>query len=83
MHALSSETSKTFCILPGLHLTLFPEGSVKLCCKAGDQVNKDGELLSLQSQGLDAIWNSDYMRETRKRMLEEDAEGVRGLLSPL
>ena len=67
---MSLETSKTFCILPWVHLTLFPEGSVKLCCKAGDQVNQHGQLLSLQSQGLDAIWNSDYMRETRKRMLE-------------
>ena len=67
---MSLETTKTFCILPWVHLTLFPEGSVQLCCKAGDQVNKDGQLLSLQSQGLDAIWNSEYMRETRKRMVE-------------
>ena len=67
---MSQETGKTFCILPWVHMTLFPEGSVKLCCKATDSVNKDGEFLSLQSQGLDAIWNSEYMRETRKRMVE-------------
>ena len=51
-------------------MTLFPEGSVKLCCKATDDVNEHGDLLSLQSQGRDAIWNSSYMRETRRRMVE-------------
>src|SRR5678816_154118 len=67
---MSHSAEKTFCILPWVHMTLFPEGSVKLCCKAADDVHEHGELLTLQSQGRDAIWNSQYMRDTRRRMVE-------------
>jgi sulfatase maturation enzyme AslB (radical SAM superfamily) len=67
---LSPETNKSFCILPWVHLTLFPEGSVKLCCKATEYLKQDDVPLSLQSQGLHAVWNSAYMRETRKKMVD-------------
>src|SRR5262245_53767185 len=61
--------SKFFCVLPWLHLALFPEGSAKLCCVAGSCVSSGGDPLSLQTDTLEEIWNSEYLRSVRRDML--------------
>src|SRR5262245_37591884 len=61
--------NKAFCALPWVHLAVFPEGSVKLCCVARSSVHAGGEPLSLNEHALDEIWNSDYMRGVRRDML--------------
>ncbi|HMH49322.1 MAG TPA: twitch domain-containing radical SAM protein [Candidatus Acidoferrum sp.] len=63
------ELSKTFCIFPWIHLALFPEGSVKLCCVANGQIQHDGGSLSVQHHRLEDIWNSPAMQAVRRDML--------------
>jgi len=60
--------SEYFCVLPWLHLALFPEGSAKLCCVSGSCVSTGGDPLSLQTDTLADIWNSSYMRGVRRDM---------------
>jgi glutamate-1-semialdehyde 2,1-aminomutase len=61
--------SKTFCILPWMHLTVMPEGSTQLCCVASSSIKAGGVPLSLQSHSLEAIWNSLHLRNVRRDML--------------
>jgi glutamate-1-semialdehyde 2,1-aminomutase len=61
--------NKAFCILPWMHLTVLPEGTVKLCCVASSCIKSGGADLSLQSDGLETIWNSQHLRAVRKAML--------------
>ena len=55
---MGREENKAFCILPWIHLAVFPEGSAKLCCVADHRVNEGGAALSLQSDALEEVWNS-------------------------
>jgi len=64
----TEERSGTFCILPWIHLAVFPEGSARLCCVA-EEPAKD-KTLSLQSHSLPDVWNSEYMRDARRKMLD-------------
>lgn len=61
--------SKFFCVLPWLHLALFPDGSASLCCVANSCISVGGDPLSLQTDSLAEIWNSDYVRGVRRDML--------------
>jgi MoaA/NifB/PqqE/SkfB family radical SAM enzyme len=61
--------NKAFCALPWVHLAVFPEGSVKLCCVARSSVHDNDAPLSLNEYSLDEIWNSAYMRGVRRDML--------------
>lgn len=63
------DDNRSFCILPWTHLTAFPEGTVRLCCVAEDSIKRDGVPLSLQTEPLEEIWNSPYMRGVRRDML--------------
>jgi radical SAM family protein/iron-sulfur cluster protein len=65
---MSLEDGKAFCILPWIHLAVFPEGSAKLCCVASRRVNDGRAALSLQSLPLEQVWNSPYMRDVRRDM---------------
>jgi len=66
---MGREENKAFCILPWIHLAVFPEGSAKLCCVADHRVNEEGTALSLQSDALEEVWNSQYMRDVRRDMV--------------
>jgi len=57
-------TSKTFCVLPWLHAATLTDGSVQLCC-----VSAGGSGFNLNQQTLADYWNSEYVRDTRRRML--------------
>ena len=61
--------NKAFCALPWVHLAVYPEGSVKLCCISRSSIHDGGDPLSLNEHALDEIWNSAYMRGVRRDML--------------
>lgn len=58
--------SKTFCILPFVHLYAEPKGEMKPCCIAGGF----DEPLNLKTMSIDDAFNSKQMKELRKDMLE-------------
>lgn len=59
--------SRTFCILPWLHLATLTDGSATLCCVAK---NESG--LNLNNEGPERIWNSEYWKRSRRAMLNGD-----------
>lgn len=65
MNALKS---KTFCILPWIHLYANPDGSVLPCC-IGDHHRSLG---NVQSSTIDEVWNSDQFKTLRKKMIDGD-----------
>jgi hypothetical protein len=70
MTTSGQEPSKTFCILPWMHLAVMPEGTTRLCCFAGQPIEVNGAPASVQTHAMEAIWNSPHMRQVRQRMLE-------------
>src|SRR5580693_4345065 len=56
--------SKTFCVLPWLHAATLTDGSVQLCCVSGG-----GSGVNLNEQTLGDYWNSEYVKDARRRML--------------
>jgi hypothetical protein len=78
--------SETFCILPWIHLSTRPDGSMRVCCTAnassvgptndkkyGGQVGilktDDGKPNNLNVTDFQTAWNSNYMKNVRKQML--------------
>lgn len=78
--------SNTFCILPWVHLSTRPDGSMRVCCTAnassvgatndkehGGQVgilkDNEGRPNNLNVTDFLTAWNSDYMKNVRKQML--------------
>ena len=61
--------SKTFCILPWIHLNLWPSGDVHACC-LGDWENPIG---NVKDNTLVELANSDAMKNMRKQMLSGEA----------
>jgi MoaA/NifB/PqqE/SkfB family radical SAM enzyme len=55
---------ETFCVLPWVHAATLTDGSVQLCCVSGG-----GSGVNLNDQTLADYWNSDYVRDARRRML--------------
>lgn len=65
-----AQQSDTFCIHPWMHLRLQPEGQAQVCCRYQNSISKDGSPLSLHTNSLDEIWNSDEMRTIRRDMVQ-------------
>lgn len=71
--------SKSFCVLPWIHLATHPDGAVSLCCRVdfndgiGMAFNKhqDGnrDFLNINKNSLESIVNSDSFKSARKDML--------------
>jgi len=57
--------SKTFCMLPWMHLSIRPDGKVRSCCKT----YRDYNLGSLKEKSIEEIWNSNQQRQVRKDIL--------------
>lgn len=57
--------SKSFCVLPWVHLNTWPDGKVFQCCITGWQ----NHIGNLEQNSLEEIWNNDYMKNLRKGML--------------
>jgi len=78
--------SNTFCILPWIHLSTRPDGSMRVCCTAnassvgptndkqhggmiGVLKDDEGRPNNLNITDFQSSWNSKYMRNVRKQML--------------
>ena len=78
--------SETFCILPWVHLSTRPDGSMRVCCTAnassvgptndkqhggmvGILKTEEGKPANLNVSDFQSSWNSTYMRNVRKQML--------------
>ena len=64
--------SKTFCVYPWMHQTTTPTGRIRFCCVAHDVdvCHKDGTPMELGRETFQDAWNSDYVRNVRRRMIE-------------
>jgi len=59
----------TFCVLPFQHICIGAEGTARICCVTAATVSDDGAPMSLYTKSFPEIWNSPYMREVRRKML--------------
>ena len=62
--------NKAFCALPWVHLAMYPEGSVKLCCISRSSIHSGGDPLSLNENSLEEIWNGVRYVSMRKQLVE-------------
>ena len=60
--------SKTFCILPWIHLHAYPTGDAYPCCHAEMGIGKIG---SCRTNTLEELWNSDAMKQLRTDITSE------------
>jgi MoaA/NifB/PqqE/SkfB family radical SAM enzyme len=58
----------TFCVLAWNHLQIAPNGTVKMCCIASEDIHDKGRPMSLYTDTYEEIWNSEYMRDARRGM---------------
>ena len=58
--------SKTFCVLPWIHLNTWPNGNVYPCCLTDWRE----DVGNLKDNTLEEIWNNDKMKEIRQHMLQ-------------
>lgn len=56
----------TICVIPWVHLNIIPRGKVYPCCMTTDFGNFAGDL---NTQSIEEIWNSDYMKSIRVKMI--------------
>ena len=62
--------SKTYCAFPFSHQYVHMSGSVRLCCATmNNAVNDKGQRFHVNNSSLEKIWNSDYMKQVRLKML--------------
>jgi hypothetical protein len=75
--------SDTFCVLPWIHLSTRPDGSMRVCCTAnasgvdkfkaqghaGLLKNEQGMPSNLNNSDFLSSWNSEYMKNVRFKML--------------
>ena len=77
---LETKATKTFCALPWIHMATRPNGDMRLCCSAnasgagGDHtvglVRNKGQVINFSNTTPLEAWNSDYMREVRRTMMD-------------
>lgn len=63
---------KHFCILPWIHMHIWPVGTVYPCCMA----HPEGVLGSTKNSTLKEIWNDQPMRELRLKMLKDEPSSM-------
>ena len=56
----------TICALPWTHLNIIPRGKVYPCCITTDFNGYAGDL---NTQTIEEVWNSDYMKQVRVKMM--------------
>lgn len=74
--------SKTFCVLPWIHIATRPNGDARLCCgsnasqasngvmDAGLVKKENGIPANFGKETLESAWNNSYMKTVRTTMLE-------------
>jgi len=78
--SLEDKATPSFCVLPWIHMATRPNGDMRLCCSAnasgaGDDhtvglVKDKGQVVNFSNVTPLEAWNSDYMRYTRRTMME-------------
>ena len=63
----------SFCVAPFLEANIMPTGAVRACCAFYPSVSQDGRPMSVYEHSVEEIWNSDTMRDVRRRMIEGKA----------
>ena len=62
--------SPVFCVYPWMAFLIGPTQNVKICCVAEDYLeSKSKKRYSSNTSSLESIWNSEGMREVRRKML--------------
>ena len=75
MSAEQQEASASWCILPWIHLFVGESGALRPCCMTLEDpamVNRDEDgnpYLIYAAEGIEAAWNSAFMREMRRALL--------------
>lgn len=77
-----SEGNQYFCTAPWTHTYLSPQGERRLCCASREKAsyikqyidleNPDGEAI-FNPLSLEEHWNSDYMKDIRKRIMSGES----------
>jgi len=66
--------TKTFCVLPWMHVATNASGNLRVCCNSTPGKNfitkEDGTPYKLQKDDLQEAWNSTVYKTIRKQMLE-------------
>ena len=66
--------SKTFCILPWIHLHAYPTGETWPCCAAEHDGMRAQPLGNSQQEPSSEIWNSERMQQLRRNMLNDQPD---------
>jgi pyruvate-formate lyase-activating enzyme len=78
---IAEKATPTFCALPWIHMATRPNGDMRLCCSAnasgagndhtvGIVKNNIGEHINFSSTTPMQAWNSEYMRNVRRTMMD-------------
>jgi organic radical activating enzyme len=60
----------SFCVFPFTQVNIRNDGKVRICCRMGEYVGDQNSQWTIYSHSISEIWNSEYMRNVRKRMIE-------------
>jgi len=74
---MSKKTSEYFCVAPWTHTFVSPQGERRLCCASREEPSFQKQYIDKGTDNdnefdpvsLETHWNSDYMKDIRKRML--------------
>ena len=66
MNLEESKNSKNFCVLPWIHMHVWPNGKTFPCC-----LTPYSEDIGDANSGLKAVWNGDKMKQLRLNMLSD------------
>jgi len=66
--------SKTFCVLPFMHVATNPGGSYRLCCNSNPNNNQikdeNGKPFKIFKHDVEEVWNSDHYKKIRKQFID-------------
>lgn len=62
--------SKSFCIMPWVHIATEPSGDAKICCLANKRLKKDVLNFNLGKDNIIEIYNSSQIKQNRKDMIQ-------------
>ena len=67
------ENTKHFCAYPWIHTACNTYGDFRLCCMADFHIAKNnGDPYKFGKDSISEMWNSDYMRDIRNKMLNDE-----------
>lgn len=66
--------SKTFCVLPFMHIATNPGGSYRLCCNSNPNNNQikdeNGKPFKIFKHDVEEVWNSEHYKKIRKQFID-------------